>query len=224
MTEQRLRVAFANIDWKEGRHGKNFSKHATALGRTVNSIARDLAPAVLCLCEVGEVRSPLSTEHMQDLESIICANWPAAQDHGLQFLYTVGEPYMTAYRPDLVSCTNPLHPARPVRGVRRPAHGAALSFGAKGRQQPSCQRAQRARAVWTNQVDSQAAGGLLASLLKAKSLRHDATHATEQRVSVGHDRFIIGGDMNTSNAQFNALLLEVRGARPASAAKIADFL
>ena len=211
MTEQRLRVAFANIDWKEGRHGKNFSKHATALGRTVNSIARDLAPAVLCLCEVGEVRSPLSTEHMQDLESIICANWPAAQDHGLQFLYTVGEPYLTAYRPDLVSCTNHciLNHLYVVRGGDRrtaqhfllaPKEGNSPPVNVLNVHAPSGQKT----------LTRKQRGDLLASLLKAESLRRDATHATEQRALVGHDRFIIGGDMNTSSVMLNALLFEAQ--------------
>ena len=67
---------------------------------------RHFQPAVICFCEVGEVSSPLSEQHFADLKYITSQAWisfGAAAEH-VEFLQTPGQPYLTAYRADYVTC------------------------------------------------------------------------------------------------------------------------
>ena len=60
-----------------------------------------------CFCEVGEVSKPLKAQHLDDLQNLTRLAWTscgAAAEH-VKFLSTPGQPYLTAYRKDRVTCS-----------------------------------------------------------------------------------------------------------------------
>ena len=69
----------------------------------------------MCLCEFGEVASPLTPDVVAGLQELLRDVWTShlLQSSGvrqttdqLMFLHEPGEPYLTVYRQDLVQCTN----------------------------------------------------------------------------------------------------------------------
>ena len=57
--EHRTTIAFANMDWKRGRHtGKHWRAHRLHWQLTTGEIIREFDPAIICFCEVGEVHAP----------------------------------------------------------------------------------------------------------------------------------------------------------------------
>ncbi len=105
--EPGINIAFANMDWKEERDaGRNWQRHRAAWLSTTEAMLRHFQPAVMCFCEVGVVTSPLSEQHFNDLKDITSQAWisfGAAAEH-VEFLQTPGQPYLTAYRTDRVTC------------------------------------------------------------------------------------------------------------------------
>ena len=142
-----LRVAFANIDWKNEKHGRRFVHHAGKMSKTVLSIVCRASPAAICFCEVGTASEPLSPENRKELCDIISREWkqhePAATEHGVAFLFQDNLPYLTAYRPDHAADGHP----RPVLCGRPPTHSAALSRHADMCKRRGGQHHQRACAV-----------------------------------------------------------------------------
>jgi hypothetical protein len=154
---------------------------------------RHFQPAVICFCEVGEVSSPLSEQHFNDLKYITSQAWisfGAAAEH-VEFFQTPGKPYLTAYRTDHVTCEHysmlsNLYDAQ--RSERTAQHflvtpagtGAEESINVINVHAPS----------GTKKLTATQRTELVGSLLQSTSLI-DATK------SVGNDRYIIGGDLNT---------------------------
>ena len=198
--DQCVTIAYANIDWKAGRHGRNFrNKHAPALTRTVQSIVAELAPAVLCLCEVGEVKTPLDAEQMDAVFGIVREAWEqgdaAATEHCLQGYHVVGEPYMTVFRSDLVACSDfrMLHGLYWAGSQPRSAqhflvrqHATEQLRGDDGIDVVNV----HAPSGTATLKDSQRRQ-LLRTLMTTTSLRRSGG-------TLGFARFIIGGDMNSS--------------------------
>ena len=61
---------------------------------------------MICFCEVGEVVNSLEAEHVKALQETTLLAWVsfgAAAEH-VEFLHTQGNPYMTAYLRNRVSC------------------------------------------------------------------------------------------------------------------------
>ena len=87
--EQGNNIAFANMDWKEARHtGRHWRSHRAKWQRTTEAMLRHFQPAVICFCEVGEVSSPLSEQHFDELKYITSQAWTsfgAAAEH-VEFL------------------------------------------------------------------------------------------------------------------------------------------
>ncbi len=69
------------------------------LHETIAGIVREMKPAMLCMCEVGEASNPFTDAHMQQIADTIEKAWQsAATEHvRLKFLFTADAPYMTAY-------------------------------------------------------------------------------------------------------------------------------
>ena len=104
-----VNVVFVNIDWKKSRHHsqKSTGKNMNILHETIAGIVREIQPAMLCMCEVGEASNPLTDAHMQQIADTIEKAWQsAATEHvRLKFLFTADAPYMTAYNELQVQCT-----------------------------------------------------------------------------------------------------------------------
>ena len=134
---------------------------------------------------------PLHAEHFSTLQELTCLAWASCgvSAEQVRFLRTEGQPYLTAFRVDRVACSGYciLSNLYYARGLARTAqHFLATPVGADTR---------------TNVINVHAPSGshklhdgqrneLLTNLLQSRSL-NDAAY------SVGHDRYIIGGDFNT---------------------------
>ena len=201
-------MAFANIDWKNQKHGRRFAYHAGQMSETVLSIVCRASPAAICFCEVGTASEPLSPENRKELCDIISREWkqhePAATEHGVEFLFQDNLPYLTAYRPDLLRCTQltAIHDLYHSGGCPRTAQLFLAT--------PICASDAginiinvHAPSGSSNRLKDSQRRDLVATLLRHKSLRHPNT-------CIGRDRFIIGGDMNTGVVCLQALLIELR--------------
>ena len=38
------------------------------LGKTIDNVVRNMDPTMICMCEVGQVMTPLTKEQMQEVE------------------------------------------------------------------------------------------------------------------------------------------------------------
>ena len=66
--EMSVNVVFVNIDWKEGRHHRTLNANMKVLGKTITDIVQKMNPTVICMCEVGETKKPLSEEQMHQVQ------------------------------------------------------------------------------------------------------------------------------------------------------------
>ena len=184
-----LHAAFANINWKDPMGGKNFARHAKELYDTISSIVEEAAPAVICMCEVGLPHTPLQPEHFARLRNVVAQAWkvccPAATEHGVEFLYTDGEPYLSAYRPDMITCT--AHTTMQDLYLAGGQPRTAQHFLAT----PACGGYSGANIInvhapsGTRRLKDSQRRCLLTRLLQSTSLR-------DSRMRVGMDNFIIG--------------------------------
>ena len=77
------------------------------LGKTIDNVVRNMNPTMICMCEVGQVMTPLTEEQMQEVEHQITCAWKgAATEHfDLRSMFQVGKPYMTIYRHGPIHCS-----------------------------------------------------------------------------------------------------------------------
>ena len=78
-------IIFVNIDWKRSRH-ENPSctrKNLKILADTTSSIVTNMKPAVICCCEVGTAKHPMTMEEMSAMAQAMREAWEgAATEHG----------------------------------------------------------------------------------------------------------------------------------------------
>ena len=209
--EQCITVAFANIDWKQARHGKNFQKnHAIRLAQTIGSIVAELAPAVLCLCEVGEVMTPLESDNMDAVVRIVREAWTqkdaTATEQCLNCFKVVGEPYLTVFRSDLVACSDfrMLHNLYPAGIQPRSAQHFLVRQCATEqlRDDDGIDVVNVHAPSGANRLKASQRKQLLRSLMETPSL-------SAPMKTLGFARFIIGGDMNSTELQILQLTEEL---------------
>ncbi len=197
-------VVFVNIDWKESRHHGTLNANMKVLHKTITDIVQKMNPTVICMCEVGVAKIPLSEEQMQQVADISISAWKdAATEHvKLRSMFTTGAPYMTIYIDGPFQCSDQqiLHDLYYAGGEARSAQAFVLSgpggesFDVINVHAPSGTRklkdAQR-RSLLTNllQSNSQARPGL----------------------TIGNVHFLIGGDMNTPPILMSQLLQACQG-------------
>jgi hypothetical protein len=77
------------------------------LGSTIAGIIRNMNPAMICMCEVGEASIPLTKECMQQVSDQTMQAWrDVATEHvKLTCMFEVGAPYMTVYDLSKVQCS-----------------------------------------------------------------------------------------------------------------------
>ena len=111
-----LGIVYVNIDWKLTRHSSDDAerRNLEGLKRTVKSIVTEMKPALICFCEVGEVRRPLPDDVILRLQDAIENAWreaALATEQGrasepLAFAHPPGEPYLSAWLPDRIECSH----------------------------------------------------------------------------------------------------------------------
>ena len=173
------------------------------LSDTIYGVVRNMRPAMICMCEVGDVSHPLTEENMQQVANQTMHAWrDAATEHvELHRMYEVGAPYMTVYDVGqvLCSCHRILRGLYAAQGQPRTAQ-AFLCSGPGGVtvdtinvHAPSGQR----------KLTDQQRRNLITTLLRNESTSMPG-HA------IGRARFLIGGDMNTGPHALAGLLQDCR--------------
>ena len=67
-------VVFINIDWKSSRMRNQLNTNMKLLANTIAGVVYNMNPTMICMCEVGETRNPLSEEQMlQVVDEVINA-------------------------------------------------------------------------------------------------------------------------------------------------------
>ena len=202
--EPGINIAFANMDWNEERYaGKNWPRHLATWRSTTETLLHHFQQAVMCFCEVGVVSIPLSEQHFNYLKDIIRQAWipfGAAAEH-VEFLQTPGEPYLTAYRTDRVTCEHysMLSNLYDAQGSERTAQHFLLKPATSS--EDSINVINVHAPSGTKRLTATQRATLVRSLLQTTSLIDDTK-------SVGNDRYIIGGDLNTGEQ----VLMEIMGA------------
>ena len=162
-------------------------------------------PAAICFCEVGEVSEPLKQQHFDDLKNLTRLAWTscgAAAEH-VEFLQTPRKPYLTAYRTDRVTCSHYqiLSDLYPAQGQERTAQHFLVTPAGTSAAESSDVINVHAPSGTRKLLDSQRLK-LVRSLLQSTSL-NDATK------SVGNDRSIIGGDLNTGEFELTRIMRDI---------------
>ena len=77
------------------------------LNDTIFGVVCNMNPAMICMCEVGLVKDPLTSEQMKEVAEECLKAWrqAAGEDLELTSMFHVGEPYMTVYRDGLTQRT-----------------------------------------------------------------------------------------------------------------------
>ena len=123
ITKMSANVVFINIDLKKSRHFSTQSLHDNmeTLGKTITNVVRNMDPTMICMCEVGQVMTPLTEEQMQEVEHQITCAWKgAATEHfDLRSMFQSGR----ALHDDLQTWPNPVlmpsHSPQSLRGPQR---------------------------------------------------------------------------------------------------------
>ena len=65
VTEMSANVVFINIDWKESRMHNTLDRNMNRLATMIADVVRNMNPTMICMCEVGETKNPLSQQQME---------------------------------------------------------------------------------------------------------------------------------------------------------------
>jgi hypothetical protein len=182
-------VVFINIDWKQSRHNKEHA-NMSKLSFTIGSVINNMKPAMLCMSEVGEASIALTEMSMQQVANQTVQAWrDAATEHvELKCMFEVGAPYMTVYDVSQVqcSCHRILTDLFSAQGQPRTAQ-AFLCCGPGG---VTVDVTNVHLPSGGHKLTNQQRKTFLKNVLQSKSKSMPGT-------TIGHARFLIGGDMNT---------------------------
>ena len=197
--EMSANVVFVNIDWKEGRHHRTLNANMKVLGKTITDIVQKMNPTVICMCEVGETKKPLSEEQMHQVEDKSINAWKdAATEHvQLRSMFITGAPYMTIYISGAFQCSDQkiLHNLYYAAGEARTAQALVLSGPDGSRIDVINVHAPSG----TMKLKDAQRRSLLTNLLQSNSQARPGH-------TIGNVHFLIGGDMNTAPIQMSQLL------------------
>ena len=196
-----INVVFVDRDWKKSRHysEKSTRKNMKILHPTIAGIVREIKPAMLCMCEVGEASNPLTHANMQQIADTIEKAWQSvATEHvRLKFLFTADAPYMTAYNELQVQCTE----HRIFRNL----------YSAQG--QPRTAQVFLCRGPDDVAVDiinvHAPSGNSTLTDAQRKTLLRNLLQSNSKSMpghTVGMARFLIGGDINMSSHLLSQML------------------
>ena len=106
--ETSVNVVFIIIDWKPNRMNNTLNKHMERLANTITGVVRNMNPTMICMCEAGETKNPLSEEQMRQVVTQVISAWTAAatEDIQLRSMFTTGAPYVTIYIHGPIRCSD----------------------------------------------------------------------------------------------------------------------
>ena len=199
-------LVFINIDWRSTRHRSGaVDRNLRILERTIGGVVRHMDPAVVCMCEVGEAKCPLSPGQLDAMAATGIRAWAAAvpgaaKAQSLRSFFEAGAPYVTIYDDRVVQCTGIRTFRELYQAGGEPRTAQAFLCVGPGKEcidvinvhAPSGKRplSQKQRRT------------LLSRLLQSASQAMPG-------VMMGGARCLIGGDMNTSRHGMRSLLDEL---------------
>ena len=107
--EMSANVVFINIDWKSSRLNPNrLGLNMRLLATTIAGVVRQMNPTMICMCEVGETKHPLSEGQMLQVVAQVEWAWTGAatEDIQLRSMFTAGAPYVTIYIDGPIRCSD----------------------------------------------------------------------------------------------------------------------
>ena len=201
-------IIFVNIDWKRSRHDNEESIHRnmTKLADTISSIVTSLKPGVICCCEVGEATNPMTKELMSAVADTIRKAWEAsATEHpAISFLFEEGAPYLTIWDDKQCKCKHGriLENVYDVPGHRRNAQAFLCIMPGESDEECIDVVNVHAPSGKPRLTDSQRYQ-LIQNLLQSSSMARADTR-------IGEGKFLLGGDMNTTEMCFSLILNKLR--------------
>ena len=201
-------IIFVNIDWKRSRHDNEESIHRnmTKLADTISSIVTSLKPGVICCCEVGEATNPMTKEMMSAVADTIRKAWEAsATEHpAISFLFEEGAPYLTIWDDKQCKCKHGriLENVYDVPGHRRNAQAFLCIMPGESDEECIDVVNVHAPSGKPRLTDSQRYQ-LIQNLLQSSSMARADTR-------IGEGKFLLGGDMNTTEICFSQILNKLR--------------
>ena len=201
-------IIFVNIDWKRSRHDNEESIHRnmTKLADTISSIVTSLKPGVICCCEVGEATNPMTKELMSAVADTIRKAWEAsATEHpAISFLFKEGAPYLTIWDDKQCKCKHGriLENVYDVPGHRRNAQAFLCIMPGESDEECIDVVNVHAPSGKPRLTDSQRYQ-LIQNLLQSSSMARADTR-------IGEGKFLLGGDMNTTEMCFSVILNKLR--------------
>ena len=205
-----IAIIFVNIDWKKSRHesAEAVTRNLKKLHMTTCSIVSQMKPAVICCCEVGNVRIPMTTPQVHTMQETIVAAWKTTATEqrpwmampDIRFLHTDGEPYLTAWDSNQCDCRH----GRILQDVYfckdEPRTAQAFLCDMPG--EPDCAGIDvinvHAPSGRISLKDSQRKQ-LVRNLLQSESKSRPAG-------DVGEAKFLIGGDLNTPEYTLSGIM------------------
>ena len=132
-TEMSANVVFINIDWKSSRINPNrLGLNMRLLATTIAGVVRQMNPTMICMCEVGGAKHPLSEGQMLQVVDQVEWAWTGAatEDIQLRSMFTAGAPYVTIYIDGPIRCSDHriLHNLYYAGGEPRTAQTFGCSF------------------------------------------------------------------------------------------------
>ena len=203
-----IHVIFVNLDWKRSRHDNEASirRNTTKLADTASSIVTSMRPAVICCCEVGEASNPMTKGQMLVVADTIRRAWEAsATEHpAISFLFEEGAPYLTIWDGHQCKCSHGriLEKVYDVLGHQRNAQAFLCTM--PGESDEECIDVVNVHAPSGKKklTDTQRYQ-LILNLLQSSSTARAGTR-------IGESKFLIGGDMNTTEICFSQILNKLR--------------
>ena len=202
-------IIFINIDWKRSRHANPAStrKILTVLANTTSSIVSNMKPAVICCCEVGTAKEPMTTAQMSAMVDAMRTAWEAAatESPAISFLFEDDAPYLTIWDDNLCKCTHGqiLENVYFVKGHRRTAQAFLCTMPGEG----------DAEGIDVVNVHAPSGAPRLTDAQRFELIRNllQSSSMTTTNTPIGEGRFLIGGDMNTKEVSLGQILKELEG-------------
>ena len=199
-----VNIVFVNIDWKRSRHDTDTStkKNLKKLADTITSIVQIMEPAVICCCEVGTAMEPMTNADMSAMVSAMKKAWQeAATEHPcISSLFDEKAPYITMWDERRCRCTDEriLENLYTARGQPRTAQAFLCTMAGVSDEEPIEIINVHAPSGKDKLTDSQRYQ-LMTNLLQSNSIIRVGK-------SIGKSRFLIGGDMNTTELKLSQIL------------------
>ena len=196
-----INIIFVNIHWENSEHNsqKSTENNLRRLSLTIASIVKEMKPAVICCCEVGNAMQPMTSPQIKYMMQTFRDAWRA----DISILHEEGEPYLTAWDGNLCSCKH----GRILRNLYK-ASGMPRTAQAF-----VCTMPGETDDLGIDVINVHAPSGtpklkdnqrytLFRNLLQSSSKLPTKT--------IGKVKFIIGGDFNTSELTLGRILNELK--------------